>query len=50
LPTNQKRSLLVSKVWIQAAIIVFLIGFLILGLLAYRTYVKTHLRQVLRAS
>jgi nitric oxide reductase subunit B len=38
LPTNQKRSLLVSKVWIQAAIIVFLIGFLILGLLAYRTY------------
>src|SRR5256885_5945295 len=38
MPANQKRSLLVSKVWIQAAIIVFLIGFLILGLLAYRTY------------
>jgi nitric oxide reductase subunit B len=38
LPANQKRPLLISKVWIQAAIIVFLIGFLILGLLAYRTY------------
>jgi nitric oxide reductase subunit B len=38
LTANEKRSLLISKVWIQAAIIVFLIGFLILGLLAYRTY------------
>jgi hypothetical protein len=28
----------VSRFWIQAAIIVFLIGFLILGLLAYRAY------------
>jgi nitric oxide reductase subunit B len=33
-----RRSLLISKTWIQAIIIVFLFGFLILGLLAYRTY------------
>jgi hypothetical protein len=33
-----KRDLLVSKSWVQAAVIVFLFGFLILGLLAYRTY------------
>jgi hypothetical protein len=35
---NGKRTLLISRAWVQAAIIVFLIGFLILGILAYRTY------------
>jgi len=29
---------LISKTWVQAAALVFLIGFFILGLLAYRTY------------
>jgi nitric oxide reductase subunit B len=33
-----KRSLLVSKGWIQAVLIVMLCGFSILGVLAYRTY------------
>lgn len=33
-----KRELLVSKLWLQAVVLVFLIGFFILGLLAYRTY------------
>ena len=33
-----RRNLLVSRAWVQAAIIVFLFGFLVLGLLAYRTY------------
>jgi nitric oxide reductase subunit B len=33
-----KRELLVSKTWLQAVALVFLIGFFILGLLAYRTY------------
>ncbi len=33
-----RRELLVSRGWIQATVIVFLIGFLILGVLAYRTY------------
>jgi nitric oxide reductase subunit B len=32
------RPLLISKVWVQAAILVFLFGFFILGLLALRTY------------
>jgi len=32
------RGLLVSKGWIQAIVIVMLCGFLILGVLAYRTY------------
>jgi nitric oxide reductase subunit B len=36
--TLAKRPLLISKGWIQAVLIVFLFGFLILGLLAYRTY------------
>lgn len=36
--TTERRALLVSRAWVQAAIIVFLFGFLILGLLAYRTY------------
>jgi nitric oxide reductase subunit B len=33
-----KRKLLVAKGWIQAAVIVFLFGFTVLGILAYRTY------------
>ena len=33
-----RRSLLISKGWIQAVVIVFLCGFLILGILAYLTY------------
>ena len=33
-----KRSLLISKGWIQAVIIIVLCGFLTLGMLAYRTY------------
>ena len=34
----ERRALLVSKGWVQASIVVFLVGFFILGLLAYRTY------------
>src|SRR6516162_5483421 len=33
-----KRNLLISKGWMQAVIIVGLCGFLLLGILAYRTY------------
>ena len=33
-----RRELLVSKGWIQLAVLVVLCGFFILGLLAYRTY------------
>ncbi len=33
-----RRELLVSKGWVQASIVVFLLGFFVLGLLAYRTY------------
>ena len=36
--TTGRRNLLISRAWVQAAIIVFLFGFLVLGLLAYRTY------------
>jgi nitric oxide reductase subunit B len=35
---QSKRDLLISKSWIQAVIVVGLFGFLILGILAYRTY------------
>jgi nitric oxide reductase subunit B len=35
---NGKRELLVSKTWLQVAGLVVLVGFFILGLLAYRTY------------
>ncbi len=35
---REKRALIVSKGWLQAAALVFVIGFLVLGLLAYRTY------------
>ncbi len=33
-----RRDLLVAQGWIQAVVIVVLCGFLILGILAYRTY------------
>jgi type IV secretory pathway TrbD component len=33
-----RRGLLISKGWVQAVLIVFLFGFTILGILAYRTY------------
>ena len=33
-----RRALLVSSGWMQAVVIVVLCGFLILGILAYRTY------------
>ena len=36
--TTGRRQFLISKVWIQAAVLVFLCGFFVLGLLAYRTY------------
>ncbi|MGH9725864.1 MAG: nitric-oxide reductase large subunit, partial [Candidatus Acidiferrales bacterium] len=35
---SSKRELLVSSGWMQAVAIVMLCGFLILGMLAYRTY------------
>src|SRR5262245_41133922 len=38
MPPVPRRELLVSKGWVQAAILVFVFGFFILGLLAYRTY------------
>src|SRR6187401_518649 len=37
-PVSDKRELLISKRWFQAAVLVFLFGFCVLGLLAYRTY------------
>src|SRR4029450_13818290 len=33
-----RRDFLISKVWIQAVVLVVLAGFFVLGLLAYRTY------------
>ena len=33
-----RREFLISKAWIQAAVLVILCGFFVLGLLAYRTY------------
>jgi len=35
---GERRNLLVSRVWVQATLLVVLCGFFILGLLAYRTY------------
>jgi nitric oxide reductase subunit B len=35
---EERRSLLVSKGWLQATVLVVLAGFFVLGLLAYRTY------------
>src|SRR4051812_843952 len=34
----ERRRLLVSKGWVQAVVLVMLVGFFIMGLLAYRTY------------
>ncbi|MGZ8694097.1 MAG: hypothetical protein ACXWYS_01525 [Gaiellaceae bacterium] len=36
--TSGRRPLLVSKWWVQTALLVFLCGFFVLGLLVYRTY------------
>jgi nitric oxide reductase subunit B len=33
-----RRPLLVSKTWVQSSLLVFLLGFAVLGFLAYRTY------------
>jgi nitric oxide reductase subunit B len=33
-----RRELLVSRIWVQAVVLVVLFGFFVLGLLAYRTY------------
>jgi nitric oxide reductase subunit B len=33
-----KRELIIAKGWVQAAVLVFLFGFAVLGWLAYRTY------------
>jgi nitric oxide reductase subunit B len=35
---KEQRPLLVSRGWVQATVVVFLFGFFVLGLLAYRTY------------
>jgi nitric oxide reductase subunit B len=35
-----KRGLLVSRTWVQAVVIVFLFGFMVLGLLAWQTYTE----------
>jgi nitric oxide reductase subunit B len=36
--SEERRPLLISRAWVQAAALVFLFGFFVLGLLAYRTY------------
>ena len=36
--SGARREFLISKGWIQAAVLVILVGFFVLGLLAYRTY------------
>lgn len=38
MPIQPKRGLLVSRTWVQAVVIIFVFGFLILGLLAWQTY------------
>ncbi len=38
--TGARREFLISKAWIQAAVLVVLVGFFVLGLLAYRTYME----------
>lgn len=35
---GRRRGFLISKAWLQAVVLVVLIGFFVLGLLAYRTY------------
>jgi hypothetical protein len=37
-PVKQRRDLIVSKGWPQACLLVVLFGFLVLGILAYKTY------------
>jgi nitric oxide reductase subunit B len=37
-PSAERRGLLISRTWVQAVILVVLVGFFILGLLAYRQY------------
>lgn len=36
--TQERRPLLIKRGWVQVSIVVFLLGFFVLGLLAYRTY------------
>jgi nitric oxide reductase subunit B len=36
--SGERRPLLISTAWVQAVLIVFLFGFTVLGILAYRTY------------
>src|SRR5215467_6448829 len=36
--STEKRPLMISRLWIQAAIVVLMIGFFILGILTYYTY------------
>ena len=38
---SARREFLISKVWLQTVILVVLVGFFVLGLLAYRTYVAS---------
>ena len=38
MPSINRRALMISSGWIQAAVIVLLIGFFIMGILAYYTY------------
>ena len=38
MPIQPRRGLLVSRTWAQAVVIVFVFGFLVLGLLAWQTY------------
>src|SRR6185437_795494 len=38
MPSNEKRSLMIGSGWIQAAAIVLIIGFFIMGVLTYYTY------------
>ena len=33
-----RRDFLISKTWLQAVVLVVVVGFFVLGLLAYRTY------------
>ena len=40
LNSQSKRDLIISKGWFQAAILVFVFGFFVLGLLAYWTYTE----------
>lgn len=38
MPNDRRRDLLIGKIWLQAIVIVGLLGFTLLGILAYRTY------------